>query len=143
MIPYPSQDPEVIFERIKQINEIEKIDVLIPTLDAEILSYINIEKKLNEIGIKMFLPTKESFNMRSKNILADFCLKNDISAPKTISVSSVEEIYKMDLNYPVYVKGIFYDAYIAYSYAEASQAFYTISAKWGVPIVIQEFINGE
>lgn len=143
MIPYPSQDPEAIFERIKQINDIEKIDVLIPTLDAELLTYISLEEKLNKIGIKMFLPTKESFNMRSKNILAEFCEKNGISAPKTISVSSVDEIYKMELNYPVYVKGIFYDAYIAYSYSEAAAAFYKISAKWGVPIVIQEFINGE
>jgi len=143
MIPYPSQDPQVIFERIKQINELEQIDVLIPTLDAELLTYISIEEKLKEIGISMFLPTKESFNMRSKNLLADFCLENGISAPRTISVNSVDDIYKMDLEYPVYVKGIFYDAYIAYSYSEAAAAFYNISAKWGVPIVIQEFINGE
>ncbi len=143
MIPYPSEDPNILFERIRAINEEENIDILIPTLDAELLSFINIEDKLLELGIKMFLPTAESFKMRSKNILSDFCLKNGISAPKTISVSSVEEIHKMELSYPVYVKGIFYDAHIAYSFSEASQAFHTIRAKWGVPIIIQEYVAGE
>lgn len=35
-IPYPSGGLDVLFERIKVINEKEKIDVIIPTLDAEL-----------------------------------------------------------------------------------------------------------
>ncbi len=41
------------------------------------------------------------------------------------------------------VKGQFYDAYIAYSPMEAEQYFRKISAKWGLPIIIQEVILGE
>ena len=36
LIPYPSGGLDTLFERIKMINEKENIDVLIPTLDAEL-----------------------------------------------------------------------------------------------------------
>jgi len=35
-IPFPSSGLDHLFERIKYVNEIEKIDLLIPTLDSEL-----------------------------------------------------------------------------------------------------------
>ena len=40
------------------------------------------------------------------------------------------------------VKGKFYDASIAYSIEQVKNYFNKISAKWGLPIIIQEFIHG-
>jgi len=40
------------------------------------------------------------------------------------------------------VKGQFYDAYIAYSEEQVQTHFTKISAKWGLPIIIQEFVQG-
>lgn len=143
LIPYPSQEPRMLLERLAHINSIERIDVLIPTLDAELLNFIKIQDELAEIGIRTFLPSEEKFKMRSKNLLADFCKDNDIASPKTYSVGSVEQLYRMEVRYPVYVKGLFYDATLATSMAEAVNAFHRISYQWGLPVVIQEFIQGE
>jgi len=40
------------------------------------------------------------------------------------------------------VKGKFYDAYIAYNVAQVSSFFNKISAQWGVPVIVQEFVKG-
>ena len=33
LLPYPSSGPEVLLDRIRHINSIKKLDVIIPTLD--------------------------------------------------------------------------------------------------------------
>ena len=40
------------------------------------------------------------------------------------------------------VKGKFYDAIVANTLEQAQKAFYEIQAKWGLPIIVQEFITG-
>ena len=40
------------------------------------------------------------------------------------------------------VKGKFYDAYIAQNPEQAKMYYYKISSKWGLPIIIQEFVEG-
>ena len=40
------------------------------------------------------------------------------------------------------VKGKFYDAIIAHTLEQAQKAFYKLSAKWGFPIIVQQFITG-
>ena len=40
------------------------------------------------------------------------------------------------------VKGKFYDAYLAYNEEQVRMNYNKISAKWGVPVIIQEFIKG-
>ncbi len=145
LIPYPSGGLDLLFDRIKAINEKDKIDVLLPTLDAELYAFAKISSRLEEIGIKTFLPTADQINIRAKDKLFDFCEKNNIAAPKNIIVSNFHDLYKIpaSFNYPVVVKGIFYDAYVVNNFDEASAAFYKISNKWGLPIIIQQFLKGE
>ncbi|NUN10183.1 MAG: ATP-grasp domain-containing protein [Ignavibacteriaceae bacterium] len=144
LIPYPSSGLENLYERLKGIHSKEKLDFIIPNLDSEIPGFIKLEPKLNELGIKMFLPTLEQFNMRSKDKLFDFCTKNKIKVPKNILVSSFQDLNSAskDFQYPVVVKGIFYDAYIANNHEEVVTAFKKISLKWGLPIIIQEHLKG-
>ena len=40
------------------------------------------------------------------------------------------------------VKGKFYDAYVAHNAEQVKQAFNKISSKWGLPVIIQEFVKG-
>ncbi len=145
LIPYPSSGLENLFNRLKEIHEEEKIDVIIPTLDSELYGFIKLEPKLKELGIKMFLPTQDQLNMRSKDKLYEFCQKYDIKAPKNILANSLQDLYKIssEFEYPVAVKGIFYDAYIVNNFDEAVTAFKKISFKWGVPVIIQEFLKGD
>jgi carbamoyl-phosphate synthase large subunit len=50
----------------------------------------------------------------------------------------LEKEYK----FPVMIKGQFYEAFVAQSPMEAASLFLKISSKWGLPVVIQEFIQG-
>lgn len=47
-----------------------------------------------------------------------------------------------DFEWPVVVKGKFYDASIVYNESQFITAFNKISAKWGTPVIVQEFIQG-
>ncbi|KUK93250.1 MAG: Biotin carboxylase like protein [Marinimicrobia bacterium 46_43] len=47
-----------------------------------------------------------------------------------------------EYDYPMVIKGKFYDASIANSFEQAQIYFNKIVAKWGLPIVVQEFIRG-
>ncbi|MEI6143103.1 MAG: hypothetical protein WCP85_27750 [Mariniphaga sp.] len=40
------------------------------------------------------------------------------------------------------VKGQFYDAYVANNLEQVKQTFHKISSKWGLPVIIQEFVKG-
>src|SRR6185369_7066511 len=63
---------------------------------------------------------------------------------KSKMIFSIAEIAGLshDFTYPLVVKGKFYDATVAYSPEQAAQSFNKISAKWGLPIIIQEFTYG-
>ena len=145
IIPYPSGGLDLLFERIKYIHSVENIDLIIPTLDAELFGFVKLEPKLNELGIKTFLPSTEQLILRGKDKLATFCEDNNILVPKNLLVTSQQDIYNVssEFKFPVVVKGIFYDAKIANNLDEVFSAFRSLSSKWGFPIVIQEFISGE
>src|SRR3989304_1008379 len=78
LIPYPSSGLDNLFQRLDYINKVETIEVLIPTLDAELYAFSKLLPKLESIGIKTFLPTKEQLDLRAKDKLFNFCTKNDI-----------------------------------------------------------------
>ncbi len=145
LIPYPSSGLDNLFERLAYIHETEKIDVLVPTLDAELYGFAKLSPKLESIGIKTFLPSKEHLDLRAKDKLFDFCTKHDIKVPENIIAASIQDLYTIPtkFSYPVVVKGIFYDAYIVNNFDEAVAAFNKINLKWGLPIIVQEFIQGD
>lgn len=145
VIPYPSAGLDHLFDRLAVIHEREKIDVIIPTLDSELNGFIKLAPKLKALGIRMFLPEKEQLNLRAKDKLGDFCREHQITVPENILATSVQDLHTIQshFDYPVAVKGIFYDAVIANNFDEAVSAFHKLSAKWGLPIVVQEFVNGD
>jgi carbamoyl-phosphate synthase large subunit len=143
-IPYPSVGTSTLFERLKYIHSIEKIDVIIPNFDAELYSFIKLEPELNKLGIKMFLPTLEQFEERHKVNLNEFGKKYDIPVPRSEAIYTVSDSHKLmpEFDWPVIIKGKFYDAGIAYNFDQISLYFNKISAKWGLPVILQEFIHG-
>jgi carbamoyl-phosphate synthase large subunit len=143
-IPYPSGGSEVLLERIHYINSQENIDVLIPNFDAELYTFMKAEKRLLEMGIHTYLPTFQQFEERHKAVLVEFGKKYGINVPKSTNLTSVSDIRKLkkDYEFPVLVKGKFYDAHIAYNEDQVTNYYNKISAKWGLPIIVQEFIKG-
>ncbi|HYX07105.1 MAG TPA: ATP-grasp domain-containing protein [Bacteroidales bacterium] len=144
LIPYPSSGQDALMNRIREINERENVDVLIPNFDAELYTFMKSEKQLEEIGIRSFLPTLQQFEERHKTNLPAFGEKYDIKVPASKAITSHRDIASLrdDFEYPVLVKGKFYDAYLAYNEEQVNMHYNKISAKWGLPIIIQEFIKG-
>ncbi|MEI7492735.1 MAG: ATP-grasp domain-containing protein [Bacteroidota bacterium] len=143
-IPYPTAGTDTLLERLEYIQEREKLDVIIPNFDAELFPFIKLERKLREMGIHMFLPTLQQFEERQKVNLNEFGKKYGISVPKSKVIYDLNAVHSLpaEFSFPMIVKGKFYDASIAYSIEQVKSYFNKISARWGLPIIIQEFIHG-
>ena len=143
-MPYPSEGKEAFLERISYINSKEDLDILVPNLDAELHTVMISEKELETMGIKTFLPTLGQFEARHKSELEKFGKKYGIKVPRSFPVSSMTDINRIpkDFDFPLMVKGKFYDAHIAYNKEQVINHFNKISAQWGVPVIVQEFVKG-
>lgn len=143
-IPYPSAGTEALIQRLQYIHKQEKLDVIIPNFDAELFSFMRLSGQLRSMGIHTFLPESEQFEARQKVNLYKFGKEHGISVPPAKVIYAVGEAQSLDKDYdwPLVVKGKYYDASLAYNYEQVKSAFNKISAKWGLPIIIQKFIHG-
>ena len=143
-IPYPSAGSDDLIDRIEWIHRQEKIDVLIPNFDAELFSFMKNEQRLFDKGIHTFLPTVKQFQEREKDKLPEYGEKYGVKVPRSINMGSFSQIAEIDekMEYPVMIKGQFYDAYVASNEDQVKQAFHKLSAKWGLPVIAQEFVKG-
>lgn len=143
-IPYPSAGTDSLLGRLLYIHEIEHLDVIIPNFDAELFNFIKLRDKLKQIGIHTFLPDLNQFEARDKIKLYEFGQKHGLMVPKDkiIHLFSTLEKATEEIGFPLLIKGKFYDAIVANTLEQAQKAFYQMQAKWGLPIIVQEFING-
>ncbi len=143
-IPYPSAGTDTLLGRLMHIHEAEHLDLIIPNFDAELFNFIKIRDKLKESGISMFLPELEQFEARDKIKLYEFGKRHELMVPKDKIIFQDNDLplAAEKIGYPMVVKGKFYDAIIANNLENAQNAFHKIQAKWGLPIIVQEFING-
>lgn len=144
-IPLPSAGTATLLGRLEYICQQEQIDVLIPNFDAELHNFIKLQYELQaRLGIHTFLPTLEQFDARQKSVLEEFGKQNGVKVPHSRMIFSPAEIPSLlgEFSYPLVVKGRYYDATIVATPEQAVSAFYKISAKWGTPVIIQEFVTG-
>ena len=143
-IPYPAAGTQTLLSRIEYIHAIEKIDVIVPNFDAELYNFIKISPQLKDLGIETFLPTNEQFESRDKVNLFKFGEKHGFLIPKDKTIYDVSELSATakEFGYPLVVKGKYYEATVAYTLEQAQKAFHKLNAKWGLPIIVQEFISG-
>jgi carbamoyl-phosphate synthase large subunit len=144
-VPLPGEGMNILFDRLKEIHQREHIDVIIPNFDAELFSYIKLEERLRSaLGIRLFMPTIDQFESRQKAVLHEFGEKHGILVPKAKLINTVAELkeHSYDVEFPMVVKGKYYDAGIAYTLDQAIAYFHTIANKWGLPIIVQDFVSG-
>ncbi len=143
-IPYPSVGTEALMSRLEYIHSKEKLDVIIPNFDAELFPFIRLEKRLKAMGIHTFLPTEAQFEERQKINLPEFGKKYGMKVPESKAVYEFNEIRDIGekMEYPLLVKGKYYDAYVAFNLQQAQEYFYKISPKWGLPVILQKFAKG-
>lgn len=143
-IPYPSAGTDTLLARLMYIHEKENLDLIIPNFDAELFNFIKLRDKLKEVGINTFMPDLDQFEARDKVKLYEFGKKNDLLVPADKIIHQAKDIEEIatEIGYPMVIKGKFYDAIIANTLEQAQKAFYKLQAKWGLPIIVQEFISG-
>ncbi|HNX37714.1 MAG TPA: ATP-grasp domain-containing protein [Candidatus Cloacimonadota bacterium] len=144
-MPYPSAGAEAFISRMDYILSRCKIDVIIPTLDAEVILYIRLQNELSKRGIHSYLPTEECFILRDKTKLGSYFPPKGIQVPQSILVSDPAQIAKVgeEISYPLMVKGRYYEAFKAYSALEALEYFHDIAGRWGTPLIFQKVVPGD
>jgi carbamoyl-phosphate synthase large subunit len=144
LIPYPGAGIAALRERLAYINQKENIDVVIPNFDSELYNFIKIGPWLQSIGVKSFLPTHSQLADRDKANLLAFGRQYGFDIPRDVKLFSVDDIMiaATDFGYPMVIKGRFYEATVCYSKELAQKAYHQLAAKWGTPVIAQEFIKG-
>lgn len=143
LIPFPSAGHGVVLERLLAIHAQSPIDVLIPTLDAELANFVRLAPELERHGIRTHLPDAEALRLASKLELFRFCAGRGLLSPATVVAESAAALRTLPFPFPVAVKGLFHGAEVARSLEEAEIGFERIRARWGTPVLVQQFVGGE
>jgi carbamoyl-phosphate synthase large subunit len=143
-VPFPSAGAENLMVRLQYIHQQENIDFIFPNFDAELFTFMKLAPQLLEMGIHTLLPGLDQFEERHKYRLNEFGEKYGLSVPKSVTVSAFDQVQSalQQFEYPVVVKGKFYEAYNAYNPEQVSSYFHKIQAKWGFPVIFQKFVYG-
>lgn len=144
LVPYPSTGRVAWFARLAQVVAAQGPLVLIPNLDSELPALMGQEDTLAAMGVKTLLPTRESFERRAKTRLHDL-VRDGVPVPRSEVVNDPASLVTVHerLGTPLLVKGPFYGAEVAWHVDEAVAAFHRAAAKWGLPIIVQEHVDGE
>jgi len=145
LMPYPSLGIDELKNRLSYLKSKENLEAIIPNLDAELPLYIKYQDEIEDMGIKLCLPSLENFELRNKNNLDKLSKNLDLTYPKTREITSTKELCKISesATFPLMIKGNYYKAYKVYNLQSAIEAFYTISNEWGFPILVQDVVEGE
>jgi len=146
LLSYPLNGADALLSRLHEIQQRERIDVLIPCLDAELPLMVALANELSALGIRSFLPDAEQLRRRAKDRLPELAKAAEVSCPEIVPLTSpafFERCTQEGWRYPLVVKGAFYDARIVGNPADAAAAFRQIAAEWGLPVLAQRFVGGE
>ncbi len=145
LFPYPVAGPGELLTRMQEVHEAEGLSLIIPTLDSELDNLLTVQSSLGEMGIKIIIPSRRSLQARAKPVLDLLGKRTDVPVPRTFTANDPATLadYAAQIGYPCYVKGALYDARLVYNYAQLHEAFTTICAVWGPPVLVQEAIYGE
>ena len=145
LLPYPSAGEQELMDRMHYIQQQETIDVLIPCLDAELLSFSRLHLEFEHLGIRMLIPDVAQLRDRNKDRLGELARNAGIRYPETKNITSADFFYRChddNWTYPMVVKGIFYDATIVNNADEGAAAFRQVAASWGYPVLVQRYVEG-
>ncbi len=144
LIPHPAQGPAHLYDRLMEVQAEGNIDVLIPTLDAELPVLHKLAPRLATEGIHMLLPTEEQLQIRAKAKLAAWAAEAGVLTPRTKVAHSGEAAHRAvyDMRYPFFLKGQFYGAIRVSDPNDFHAALDATVRSWGYPVVMQEAIFG-
>jgi carbamoyl-phosphate synthase large subunit len=149
LLPYPAAGTDALMERLEEILLEDRIDTIIPSLDAELPSFIALQPALARRGVRMLLPGRPELRSRDKDRLPALCDRAGVATPRVRPVGDPRFFERCTREeeggwrYPLVVKGVFYDAYVVHDAAEAAYRFGQIARAWGHPVLVQAHVAGE
>ncbi len=149
LLPYPAAGSEALMERLDEVLDRDRIDAIIPGLDAELPNFIALQATLARRGVRMLLPGRAELRRRDKDRLPALCARAGVATPRVRQVSDARffgRCTRADEGgwaYPLVVKGVFYDAFVVHDADEAARRFAQIARDWGYPVLVQSHVAGE
>lgn len=148
LAPYPTVNGKAWIERLLHIKRSCGLDFLIPNMDAELPVCIKYASVLAKYGIGLFIPTTRQFTLRAKDRLPEVAERIGVKVPQTRVVHTREQAIDAARDIgkrgaPVMVKGILYEATMAFSLSDVVSRFDELMAEWGGPVIIQEVVTGD
>jgi carbamoyl-phosphate synthase large subunit len=149
LLPYPAAGSDALMERLEEILAGERLDAIIPSLDAELPNFIALQPELARRGVRTLLPGRAELRSRDKDRLPLLCARAGVATPPVRPVTDPGFFDRCTAaeeggwRYPLVVKGVFYDAYVVHDAAEAAWRFGQIARAWGYPVLVQAHVAGE
>ncbi|WP_298432397.1 ATP-grasp domain-containing protein [Ottowia sp.] len=146
LLPYPATGSTALLERLDEVLCRDRIDALLPCLDADLANFMAIEDQLGQRGIRLLLPQRGQLRRRDKDRLPALCAEAGVATPDVRRLADERFFDHCEADgwtYPLVIKSVFYDAWIVHSAAEARQRYRQIVATWGNPVLIQKFVLGD
>lgn len=145
LLPYPSAGRDALVRRLQELRDSFGITVLLPTLDSELRLVAAAAAELASLGIATFAPHAASLEAASKASLPELGRRHGLRIPESEAITSSEPLGRLVDRYglPVVIKGVYYGARICHSEADAVSAFHHFVATWGLPVIVQRFVDGE
>ena len=143
-LPYPKAGSDALLARLEYLLSKHPIDILVPTLDAEIHGMLLIQDHLVSRGVQMMLPSAESYEASRKNRIPRLAEECNCPTPRTIMAIEPAGLVKAAANigYPLMIKGAYYGAHKVFTEGALVDHFHHFIRTWGGPVVLQQCIHG-
>lgn len=145
LLPYPAAGSAALLERLAYVQQQENVQVIIPNFDAELPHFIRLAPQLRALGIQVFLPTAAQLDMRDKLNLSAFGATHSLPVPATQPLHQAAGLAAAGraLGWPLMLKGRWYEAQLLPTLAAAEAAFAGLAARWGLPLLAQQYVQGQ
>ena len=143
-LPYPKAGSDALLSRLEYLLSKHPIDVLVPTLDAEIHGMLLIEKQLAARGVHTLLPSDEAYEASRKTRLPRLAEACECLTPRTLTAVEPRGLLQaaVRIGYPLMIKGAYYGAHRVYTEAALLDHFHHFIHTWGGPVVLQQCVAG-
>ena len=132
----PRGDSLDYITEINKIVKINKIDLIIPCSDAELLSF-SLAKVNKEIKCKLLMPNCELVNIFSDKYLgSEWLRKNNIASPKTYLLSAA-----LDEDLPLIIKPRFGSGSQGIYKAHSQELLAGLKVEYGNTYIAQEYLD--
>ena len=87
LVPYPAAGPRPLLKRLESVVATHPLDVVIPTVDAELPHWVALRPALRRLGVGSCLPTMAALRAREKRRLPALGRRTAMAVPDTLVLS--------------------------------------------------------